>query len=659
MNKSKICVKRVLSLLLAAIMAFSLMGGATALAVDSSDSEDATFTITRSDGTSIYLTQDSTVYSSGAIETAYYVEVVYPSGTAVTINGDGKNLTTISSIDTVVSQSNTDVDLTDGRHIDMPFGGTVRKNGSLESEDLICEVFSKGNAITLAEGGYISGDGELISIKADQSVTVGGTTITLPTAGGDLMVDRVGNITVPKSGLAIDGRGNMYQLTYGGIVYNPSGHVKSAESSRSVSVPYGSYSIYNKASVGGEVWISQDYAEPGTLVTISASPAKGYDFNYLMVTYAESNGRVETTQTNSKGVYTFIMPDSAVRVHASFVKGAYTVSGPTGLTGGTVSADSALVTPNTSVTVTAKANDGYVLSRLSVVYIDDDDEEVVVPLTRVKDRYTFTFTMPSADVSIYAAFAKSNGTLFSTDNSMSSDGTFVGDTYVTDGPYYGLADVLPANWYYVWMSNAIYRGYIDAQRKSYIDANGLVSRAEAAFTITRLMAGQNYYSSLSALYQFSDVGVSTGYSNEISYTLDKGYMIGTSDNMFSPNSNLTREQFALILYRIFGQYFVNTSHKSLNQFADAENIAIWAKDAVQWAVDNNLMIGTGTGLSPKTSVTRAEMATLVMRIALVLENKGLSGVVAPVTPVAGVPVPVTIDTTALNLGELVVYNPYD
>ena len=739
---------------------------------DGSFEANGPITIIRPDGTRIYLPEGGKVYPDGRVETEKRVEMTYPDGSKVTVpNGD----TRISPSDILKSDGNIDVDFADGRHVDMENGGEVHKEGSVESGEPIRITMPNGREIDLPDGGKMNKDGN-IDVDRTQRVVVGGTTVTLPDSGGEIVVGGAGSLFIPNGGHAVDKYGKDYDLKWGGSVDNPTGKVtvypnpngdKSeapdghymiyrdaimnggilyvshnyakpgdivtitaapmsgyrldqlvvtrnngssvvsmtrngntftftftmpeydvklnalfVKTTNENGVPEGAHMIYRDAvTTGGSIYVTHDYATQGTTVTVTAVAAEGYKLNSLTVTRNSGNGSVSLNRNGNTFVFTFQMPDYDVRLNSIFTvdkdaaanKGQYVINRPDGLRGGSLYVSHDKAAPGTMVTVTANARNSYALSRLAVARSDDGS---IVPLTRSGSSFTFTFLMPNSDVAIGAAFVDadsnngngggigSDGSFDSNNNggnsNNGSDGTFdINDSQTPlSGPFYGLSDLLPTDWYYAWLSNAIYRGYVDAAGKSMIEPNAVITRKEAAFTIKRLIGGQAAYSSSSAVSHYTDIGNSTLYSSEIAYNLDNGFMIGTGPSTFDPDANLTREQFALILYRIFGQYFVNGSHKDLNQFRDGYMISSWAKDAVQWAVDNNLMVGEGNGyMSPTRGVTRAEMATLVMRIALVLENKNVTGVIASVTPVAGVPVPPTIDVSDLKLNELTVRVP--
>ena len=98
---------------------------------------------------------------------------------------------------------------------------------------------------------------------------------------------------------------------------------------------------------------------------------------------------------------------------------------------------------------------------------------------------------------------------------------------------------------------------------------------------------------------------------EVMYTA--GLINGKSDTIFAPDDELTREEAATILYRI-AEY----TEKSLNgstTYADADEIADWAKDAAGALGKAGIMSGTGGNkFSPKDSYTVEQAIVTLVRL---------------------------------------------
>lgn len=122
----------------------------------------------------------------------------------------------------------------------------------------------------------------------------------------------------------------------------------------------------------------------------------------------------------------------------------------------------------------------------------------------------------------------------------------------------------------------------------------------------------------------------------ITYVHGNGLMNGTSDTTFAPDESLNRAMLATILYRLSnepaaageGKTFMDVAPDTwytsavawasakgdLSKFADGDQIAAWASDAMAWAVGSRLISGkTANVIDPTGTATRAEVATLLMR----------------------------------------------
>lgn len=172
-------------------------------------------------------------------------------------------------------------------------------------------------------------------------------------------------------------------------------------------------------------------------------------------------------------------------------------------------------------------------------------------------------------------------------------------------------DVKPSDWYY------------DAVR--YVKKNGLMRGTdEQAFSpeacVTRAMLVTILYRcagepATAAEHSFADVANGQWYASAIAWASESGIVNGYGDSLFGPEDNVTREQFAVILYR-FAQWkgIAGSAAADLTVFSDGEDVSDWAKTAMQWAVAAGLLQGRAPDrLAPDGTATRAEAAVLLMR----------------------------------------------
>ena len=114
---------------------------------------------------------------------------------------------------------------------------------------------------------------------------------------------------------------------------------------------------------------------------------------------------------------------------------------------------------------------------------------------------------------------------------------------------------------------------------------------------------------------FADVTAEAPYARAVIWGREQGIVQGDDRNCFDPQGVLTREQLAVLLYRVTVKEDQGGA-MGLAGYADSAEISSWAYAAMGWAVRSGLMNGTGDGrLSPRLPLTRGTLATLLMRAA--------------------------------------------
>ena len=118
---------------------------------------------------------------------------------------------------------------------------------------------------------------------------------------------------------------------------------------------------------------------------------------------------------------------------------------------------------------------------------------------------------------------------------------------------------------------------------------------------------------------FSDVSANDWYSAAVGWAYENGIVQGRGDGCFGALDEVSRQDMATLLYRCAEAMGYDVSDKAeLDGFADAENVAAYAKEAMRWAVAVGLINGVeaedGTrSLDPTGSATRAQLAAVMTR----------------------------------------------
>ncbi len=116
---------------------------------------------------------------------------------------------------------------------------------------------------------------------------------------------------------------------------------------------------------------------------------------------------------------------------------------------------------------------------------------------------------------------------------------------------------------------------------------------------------------------FSDVDSHMYYSSYVTWATEKGIVNGVDRNMFLPDALITREQISVLLYRyaMYKKYITGIKETaSMEIFSDYKQISAYAEEAMKWAVEAGIVKGSNDGgLHPSDNATRAEVAAMIMR----------------------------------------------
>ena len=119
---------------------------------------------------------------------------------------------------------------------------------------------------------------------------------------------------------------------------------------------------------------------------------------------------------------------------------------------------------------------------------------------------------------------------------------------------------------------------------------------------------------------FSDVAANAWYAAPVRWAASHGIVSGVSATAFSPDAPITREQLAAILSRYAAWKGLDvTGGKDLSAYRDAGDISPYARTSLAWANAAGLITGRDkTTLAPRGTATRAEAATILMRLSKLL-----------------------------------------
>ena len=161
---------------------------------------------------------------------------------------------------------------------------------------------------------------------------------------------------------------------------------------------------------------------------------------------------------------------------------------------------------------------------------------------------------------------------------------------------------MPTGWSNAAMTYAVNNGYIKGSNGK-LNPQGLATRAQVASIFARVLKLENK----ADLSSYTDVNASQWYYDDLAKAVDAGLFKG-SDNKLRPNDNITREEVMAIIARA---YDLTGENANLSAFTDGSDVSSWAVNAVSALVENGIVNGSNGKLNPKNNITREEFAQLL------------------------------------------------
>ena len=246
---------------------------------------------------------------------------------------------------------------------------------------------------------------------------------------------------------------------------------------------------------------------------------------------------------------------------------------------GVAKVDKSYASAGDKVTITVTPGRNASVQRITVT--DKDGERL--KLTENRDG-TYSFTMPNGAANVYARFS---------------------------GSGLPFADVPSGSWYYDDIAYVYDAGLMTGLTATTFGPNLSTTRG---MIVTILWRMENEPAAKNGC-PFADVRRGSYYEQAIAWASENGIVTGFDASTFAPDRAITREQLAAILFRFAAYRGMDavTLRENLSSFQDQAAISAYAVSALNWAVGEGLMQGTGDKLEPTGSATRAQVAAMLRR----------------------------------------------
>ncbi len=259
----------------------------------------------------------------------------------------------------------------------------------------------------------------------------------------------------------------------------------------------------------------------------------------------------------------------------------YAVSAPVA-ENGSVTVSPRNASAGSTVTITVKPDSGYVLETISATDRNGNDLKLT---DRGNGKYTFT--MPCSRVEVKVTFMEDNSVL-----------NFFYD--VPNGAYY-----------YDAVKWAVDNGITGGVGNSLFAPNQPCTRGQIVTFLWRAAGSPvvNYAMNM------TDVAEDAYYGEAVRWALSEGITTGIGDITFGPDAACTRAQAVAFLFRyaVASGMDAVTLADLISGFADAASVPGYAVSAMNWALSQGIMQGSGTQLLSGNTCTRAQIVTFLYR----------------------------------------------
>lgn len=171
-------------------------------------------------------------------------------------------------------------------------------------------------------------------------------------------------------------------------------------------------------------------------------------------------------------------------------------------------------------------------------------------------------------------------------------------------------DVKEAHWYYDAVRYVYEKELMLGTGENIFSPDGVTSRGMVVTLLYRLERAPEAFGGI-----FQDVPSGAYYERAVTWAAEQRIVEGYGDGTFGPDDPITREQLAAILYR-YADYkgWEVSAAAELHAFSDGTEVSEYARTAVEWAVAEGLIAGTSENkLDPQGHALRAQAAAILMR----------------------------------------------
>jgi len=181
------------------------------------------------------------------------------------------------------------------------------------------------------------------------------------------------------------------------------------------------------------------------------------------------------------------------------------------------------------------------------------------------------------------------------------------DTLVVRENLYNFTDVDTGDSFYEAVKYAVDNGLFNGTSETTFDPFVTMNRAMFVTVLGRL---EGVKVDNNTKTEFTDVKVGEWYTGSVAWAAKNGIVNGMGNGIYGVTGTITVEQACTILFRYNGGKDGKLDGAMMSDFTDASSVSSWAKDGVEWAIENGIYEGQGDKLKPSDAASRALVATM-------------------------------------------------
>lgn len=170
------------------------------------------------------------------------------------------------------------------------------------------------------------------------------------------------------------------------------------------------------------------------------------------------------------------------------------------------------------------------------------------------------------------------------------------------------------HWAQEYIDELLYRGIVEGTGDMIYRPDDNIGRCDFVLMLWRAL-GKTVLDPAGEEQAFSDVDAESYYYDAVTWAARAKIVNGVGGDRFDPRGELTREQSFTIIYRLLtnmNKELPEPGPEALEAFSDSDSVSDYARDAMASLTAFGMISGDGGSCHPLRSITRAEVAKIIV-----------------------------------------------